>query len=373
MRWSRELLYKTSGWFNQEPLTTLDETLRFPTALKEIYELIRKEYGISVRKREIKVHNGYIYFRSFPDYILQIITQPQFYPKALNLLSKFTYAKEDFDRLVEEFLKELTETRQQNLTTLSNKDLYDYLLETTCFDARWIFKLGGGPHTLLHYLSESALKILYTLLVKYSNPSNYSELLVGYPNKLLEADKSFWQVAQGKLSKGEFLSKYGYRATDATLVKPTVGEDQEEFQHKIKTFGKMPPPDFDRITKSAIERRGKREKFVKQNFRDWIPFGRKLFNKTLTLARKYTTVREDRRFYYTMGSYPIRQACLGLGSRFDFLTAPSDIFFITKEELERAVCSLRIGDKEEIRQRISSRKSQWQSWRKQAPPSVIED
>lgn len=373
MRWSRELLYKTSGWFNQEPLTTLDETLRFPTALEEIYELIYKEYGISVRKREIKIHNGYIYFRPFSDYILQIITQHQFYPNALNLLSKLTRAKEDFDCLVKEFLKELTETRQQDLITLSNKELYNHLLETMCFDARWIFKLGSGLHTVLHYFSESVLKILYSLLVKDSKTSNYSELLVGYPNKLLEADNAFWQVVQGRMTKEEYASKYGYRATDATLVKPTVGEDQEEFQHKIKTFGKMPPPDFDLIVKSAIERRGKREKFVKQNFRDWVPFGRKLFNKTLTLARKYTTVREDRRFYYTMGSYPIRQACLELGSRFDFLTAPSDIFFITKEELETAVCSPRIADKEEIRQRISSRKSQWQSWRKQTPPSVIEN
>lgn len=372
MRWTRSLLYNTSGWFNQEPLTTLDKTARFPAALKEIYLLISKEYGIFVHKEEVKIHNGYIYFRPLVDYIFQILTQHHFYLKLSGLLLKLGKAREDFDHLTEEFLGELGGIREVDLKTLSNEELYDHLFDIICFDARWIFKLGEGPHTLLHYFSESALKTLYGLLVEDPNPSSYSDLLVGFPNKLLEADKALWQVVEGELSKKDFLSKYGYRATDATLIKPTVGEDDIEFQHKIEMFKKMRPPNFDQILESATRRRKEREEFVGRNFRCWVPFGKNLFNKVLTLARKYITVREDRRFYYTMGTYPIRRTCLELGSRFDFLRNPSDIFFMTKDELETAVHNSKIIDKEEIRKRIASRKSEWQSWRKQTLPISIE-
>lgn len=373
MKWSREPLYQTSGWFNQEPLTTLDETLRFPVALDEIFRLVHEEYGLSVRKEEIKIRSGFVYFRSFPDYFLQIIFQPQFYPTVLNLLPRLSHAKEEFNRLVEDFLKEITEIRQQNLTTLGNKELYDHLLKTIRFDACWIFKLGGGSHTFLHYFSESALKVFYNLLVKDLKPNNYSELLIGYSNKLLEADKSFWQVVQGGLSKEEYVSKYGYRATDATLAKPTVGENIEELERRTEEFKRLAPPDFDQFSRSAVDRRKKREEFVERNFRDWAPSGKGLFKKTLNLARKYITVREDRRFYYTMGTYSIRRACLELGSRLDFLNDPSDIFFVAKDELEIAVRDLRSVDKEEIRRRIDSRKTRWQNWQKQTPPNVIED
>lgn len=372
MKWSREPLYKTSGWFNQEPLTTLDETLRFPIALDEIFRLAHEEYGISVRKKEIKIHSGYIYFRPFSDYIFQIITQPQFYSKLPNPLSQLSRARENFDQLVKEFLEELNTIRKVNLKTLSNGKLYEHLLKTIRFDARWIFELGGGLHTALHYFSESLLKILYTLLVKDPNPNNYSELLIGYPNKLLEADRAFWQVVQGRLPKEEYLSKYGYRAIDATLIKPTVGEDEEEFEHKIEEFRKLAPPDFDQLTESVVQRRKKREEFIERNFRGWIPFSKNLFGKTLALARKYISVREDRRFYYTMGTYPIRRACLELGSRFDFLNSPSDIFFMTKDELETAARDPKIVGREEIKKRINSRKTEWQNWRKQTPPISIE-
>lgn len=373
MRWTREPLYKTSGWFNQEPLTTLDETLRFPTALDEIYRLAYEEYGISVRKKEIKIHNGYIYFRPFSDYIFQVITQPQFYSKLPNLFSQLGQARENFDQLVKEFLEELDTVRKVDLKILSNKKLYKHLLETIRFDAQWIFKLGGGSHTLLYYFSESLLKILHTLLVQDPNSNNYSEFLIGYPNKLLEADRAFWQVVQGKLPKEEYLSKYGYRATDATLIKPTVGEDEEEFEQRVDEFRKLTPPDFDQLTESATQRRKKREGFIEHSFRGWIPFSKTLFGKTLALARKYVSVREDRRFYYTMGTYLIRRVCLELGSRFDFLNEPLDIFFMTKDELETAVCDPKIIDENEIRKRIISRKTKWQSWRGQTPPNVIED
>ena len=232
--------------------------------------------------------------------------------------------------------------------------------------------IGGGPHTLLHYLSESLLKFLYRRLVKDPNPTNYSQLLIGYSNKLLEADMAFWGVVRGKLPKREFLSKYGYRATEATLLKATIGEDTGDFERKIQIFRKLTAPNFEEVLRKAAERRRNREKFVKETFKWGHPLGGFAFRTVLALARKYITVREDRRFYYTLGTYPIRRACLELGSRFSFLYKPSDIFFMTKEEVENAVNNIVGMNTEEIKEAVSSRKAQWQRWHSHKPPLTIE-
>lgn len=373
MIWTRELLYKTSGWFNQEPVTPLDETLRFPVAFEEIYRLLKEDYGIKIKKQEFKIHNGYIYFCSLPDYILQVISQSQIYLKLPHLLFRLKTAKEDFENLVQEFLRELTEVKQFNLSSVGDKEIYYHLIKNIRFEARWIIRLGNGTHTLLHYLSEIFLKELYKLLVKDPEPNHYSELLIGYPNKLLKADRALWEVVQGKATREEYLKSYGYRATEATLIKETIGENREVFEAKVQVLRKMPPPNFEDLTKIILEKRQNREDYVKSHFRWWLPLGRFFFNKSLFLARKYISVREDRRFYYTQGAYPIRQACLELGSRFPFLSDPADIFFLTKEELETAIYHPENLDEKSLREKVASRMFEWKEWQKQTPPIVIKD
>lgn len=373
MVWTRKTLTETSGWFNQKPLAPLDETLRLPIALEEIFSQTRKEYKIVLKKKPLIVHNGYFYLRSYLDYFSQLIFQPRaFLLLSWRLIRETKKAKDEWRRRVKRFLEELNQLKHQDLSKLNNKELLEHIKKTIEFDAYWIFKLGGGLHVVYHQFSEILLKFLYRLLVKDKYPQNYHELLIGYPNKLKEADLAFWEVVRGKLNLDNYLEKYGFRASDVSLAIPTIGEDRKLFQRRINSFRNTAIPDFEKINKEVLEKRRRREKYVSENFRSWILFGRVIFNKVLRIAKDYIPVRETRRFYYTMGTFWVRKSLLKLGKRLNFLKDPEDIFFLTKNELEKAVLKLKQLDGQQIVTKIVKRKRQWEIWSKQAPPENIE-
>ena len=43
MVWTRKTLTETSDWFNTIPLAPIDETLRIPIALEEIFKLLKED------------------------------------------------------------------------------------------------------------------------------------------------------------------------------------------------------------------------------------------------------------------------------------------------------------------------------------------
>jgi hypothetical protein len=189
---------------------------------------------------------------------------------------------------------------------------------------------------------------------------------------LKEADLAFWEVVRGKLSIDDYVDQYGLRATEASLVIPTIGEDKRELQRWVNSFKGAKIPDFERINKEVLGKRKRREKYVKENFRSWVPLGRAVFAKVLEIGRDYIPVRETRRFYYTMPTFYIRKGFLELGKRLDFLEKPSDIFFLTKGELEKAVFKSEDIDWSWIKIQVVERKKQWEERSKKVPPEEIE-
>jgi hypothetical protein len=371
MRWTRRSLTETSGWFNQKPLAPLDETLRLPLALKELFRLAKKEYGITLKEKPLIVHNGYIYLQSYKDYLLQLAFQPATYLLLWRLLRETEKTKKEFEQDVNKFLKELNQFKKQDLSKLNNQELLNHVKNSIKFDAYWIFRFGGGLHIVYHHFSEVFLKLLYRLLVKDKSSQNYHELLIGYPNKLKEADLAFWQVVKGSLSLDDYIKDCGYRATDISLAIPTIGEDKEVLQERVKAFQNTPLPDFEKIEKNIKQRKKSREKYISDNFRSWIPFGKAIFNKVLKIARDYIPIRETRRFYYTMGSFLVRKSSLELGERLEILKRPEDIFFLTKDELEKAVLKSKKLNQRQIILKISQRRREWQKQTEQPPPEEI--
>lgn len=371
MIWTRKSLTETSDWFNQKPLVSLDETLRFPLALEEFLGLAKEEYGVVLKKKPLVIHNGYFYFRPYWDYFLQLSVQPKVYFVLWRLIRETKKAKNVFKNNVKKFLKEVGQLKQKDLSKLSNEELFEDIKKTIKWDAHWLFKLGASLATFYHYLSEILLKILYRLLVKDKYPQNYYELLIGYPSKLKEADLAFWQVVQGKLSLEDYLEKYCFRATDASLVIPTIGENKEEFQKQVNSFKNVRIPDFEKRHKEILEKRKLREKYVESNFRSWIPFGKVIFDKILAIARDYISVRETRRFYYTKGTFLIRRSLLELGKRLEFLENPDDLFFLTKDELEGTILRPKAINRQQIQAEIGKRRKQCEKWNKQTPPEEI--
>lgn len=370
MLWTRKSLTETSGWFNNKPLTPLDETLRVPIALDEIFGLLKKEYGI-VLKKPLIIHNGYFYFRNYFNYFLQLVFQPRAYFLLWRLFREAKKAKVEWEKMVERFTKEFEQLKQEDWTRFDNRELFEHIKELIKFEAYWIFKLGGGLHTIYHYFSEILLYLFYGLLVKDKNSKNYQELLIGYPNKLKEADLAFWKVVKREVSLDDYLEKYGFRATDLSLAIPTIGEDKKMLQARIEAFRGISMPDFEKIQIEVLEKRKLREEYVLNNFRSCVPFGKRIFSQKLGIAREYIPVRETRRFYYTKTAYFIRKSLLILGERLEFLESPNDIFFLTKNELEKIIFQPGVVKREEIKGRIITKKKQWQEWNEQALPEQI--
>ncbi|MFH0739955.1 MAG: hypothetical protein V1819_02525 [bacterium] len=370
MIWTRKFLTKISAWFNKKPLTPLDETLRFPITSNEFFSLIKEEYGISF-KNPLIIYNGYFYFRSYKDYFFQLLIQPRTCLICWRLLREIKKAKICWEQNVEIFLNEFDQLKHKDLSALSNSELFKHIQETIKFDACWMFKLGFGLPIIYHYLLETILNFLYRLLVKDKNTQNYHELLAGYPNKREEADLAFWEVVKGDLTLDDYLEKYGLRATDASLIVPTIGENREDMQMRVDAFRNISLLDFEEIREKLLKTRNLREEYVSKNFRFWVPFGKKIFNNILRTTREYAPIRETRRFYYTKGSYLIRKAVLLLGERFKFLEKSDDIFFLTKDEIEREVLQPGTIDKEKIKGEIIKRRKQWQERSEHTPLEQI--
>lgn len=371
MIWTRKPLAKTSDWFNQKPLAPLDETLRLPLAMEEILRLLKEEYGVVLKKELFIVKDGYFYFRPFKDYFFQLIFQPRIYFLPCRLIHEVKTAKNKWQKNVEEFLTSFNQLKQENLAKLSNEELLFQVKETIKFDAYWIFKLGFGLPIFYHYISEMFLKFFYGFLVKDKYSQNYHELLIGYPSKLKEADFAFWRVVEGKLSLNGYLEKYGFRATDVSLVIPTIGEDKKFFSKQADSLRGITLPDFNEKTNQIIEKRKLREKYVSKNFRSWIPFGKSIFSKVLKVARDYISIREERRFYYTMGTFLVRKCLLVLGERIKFLSRPDDIFFLEKDELEKLILNPKDFNKDMIQIKIDQHKKQWNVRSQKFPPEEI--
>lgn len=372
MTWTRKSLTQTSGWFNQKPLAPLDETLRFPLALEEILKLLKKEYGISPKKKPLIAHNGYFYFQPYKAYFFQIIFQLGAYRLLWRLVRETKMAKEEWNKDVERFLKEFNQLKRQDLTKLNNQELLEQIERTIKFDAFWLLKLGFGPSLTYHYLFEIFLKSLYRLLVKDEYPQNYHELVAGYPSKLKEADLAFWLVAKGKISLDDYLEQYGFRATDVSLVIPTIGEDRGEFRKQIDAFKNITIPDFGQKSQQVLEKRRLREKYVAENFRFWVPFGKATFNWVLKIARDYISVRESRKFYYTKPTFLIRKSLLELGKRLECLKDPEEVFFLTKNELKKAVLDSKGINKRRMQAEVGKRKKQWEERSEEIPAEEIE-
>lgn len=371
MIWTRKTLTETSDWFNQKPLAPLDETWRLPLALGEIFRLLKEEYGI-VLKKPLIVREGYFYFRPYQDYFFQLIFQPRVYLLLGRVFRETKKAKDDWEKSTRRFLREIGRLKRRDWSKLDTGELFEEIEKTIKFDAYWLYRLGFGLHLVYHQFSEVLLKFLYRLLVKDRYSQNYHELLIGYSSKLKEADLAFWEVVKGELEIGSYLDHYGLRATDATLVLPTIGEDQQELQKWINSFKGLRIPDFGRINRLVLEKRKRRERYIQENFRSWIPFGRTVFTEVLEIARDYISVRETRRFYYTQATFYIRKGLLELGRRFKGLGAAEDVFFLTKEELGKAVSKPEEVNWKRFRFQVTKRKKRWEEWGKQPPPEKTE-
>jgi len=367
--WTRKKLTEVSGWFNQSPLTPLDKTLRFPLAIDEIKKWVKEKYGIAL-KSPLIIHNGFVYFRPYAKYILEALLEYGTYISLIKILRSRKTARKKFEKDINVFIQEFESRKVKNLSEFNNKELYSYIQNLIKWDANWIIRIGFGHHILHHFVSETLLSFFYKLLVKGGGKGKYQGLFAGYISKRGEADMAFWRVVKGKLSLDKYIDKFGLRATEASLIIFTIGENRHEIESQIK---KLKDVNFStkNLQEEFIKKRKQEELYVEENIRTWIPGAKNLFHRMLNYAKDYVCIRENRRFYYAKGSYLVRRAVLELGKRLDFLNSSEDIFFLTKNELENIISNYDKTDKENILSEIEEMKMMYNKQKEVEPLEKI--
>jgi pyruvate,water dikinase len=95
------------------------------------------------------------------------------------------------------------------------------------------------------------------------------------------------------------------------------------------------------------------------------------FNDLLSYAQRYAVLREEQCADLTLGWPVIRRAAIRLGeslSKQSLIDAAEDVFFVTHEELVKAIDG---GSRASLTAQVRERRSRWERQRKLAPPLLV--
>jgi pyruvate,water dikinase len=133
---------------------------------------------------------------------------------------------------------------------------------------------------------------------------------------------------------------------------------------------------FDRLLKDMAEERERLSRAVLDRISD--PEAREKFRNLLESARKFQQAMEDDNYYFLWAGVQVRRVALEIGKRLaasGALDDPDDVFFLRKEEMERALVDLAAGlyDMSSYRKLARDCRAQWNEWCRVQPPPYIGD
>lgn len=228
--------------------------------------------------------------------------------------------------------------------------------------------------------------------------------------KVMEANMSLMEISQ-KISKNDKVKKIFFETETTNIyeklkTKPEAKEFIEDFENFLNIYGHFitrldlmlpcwrdnPNLVLDMIksilsseekinlTKRAEERINEAEeiytkviKQISQGFLQKIlPFKKLIFKKVIELARVYSRLKEDQRFYACMLVWRLRRCYLDMGEilvKKGFLNNSKDIFFLTESEID--LINQEKVQKEEILKIVERRKITHQKQMEMIAPDII--
>ena len=134
---------------------------------------------------------------------------------------------------------------------------------------------------------------------------------------------------------------------------------------------------FDRLIRDMAEERQRLSQALLDRIND--PEAREKFRNLLESARKFQQAMEDDNYYFLRGAIvQVRWVAVEIGKRLaagGALDDPDDVFFLRKEEMERALVDLASGlyDMSPYRKLAPDRRAQWNEWCRVQPPPYLGD
>jgi len=152
-----------------------------------------------------------------------------------------------------------------------------------------------------------------------------------------------------------FLIAHGHRAFSLDLAQPTFRDDPAQL---LPLLG-----DAAASARSPRENLSAPFQTAWRKLRWWQ---RLLGRPVIGLARRYTQLREDQRYYWQKSLALTRRAYLKIGAQYtaqNILAAPAEIFYATRQEL--AQCARGEVDASFLRARIAARQNEWAAYRRE--------
>ena len=180
---------------------------------------------------------------------------------------------------------------------------------------------------------EIVFRILYPFVVR-PNGIYCSDLLVGFPNKTVEADQLMWEAANEadpesrRKLMDQYLEEYGSRVDDVDLAKPTLRENVEAVTALVELYKDSESP------RRSVEKAQKRRETATREIAGYLRVPKSWFLSFLKLVQNNVQLREDRRFYEFVMDYYLRQMIFKLADNLKI--SRKEIFNKSWKEIKHA-------------------------------------
>ncbi len=306
-------------WLRQ-PFSRLEATLRLPSLVRDVLTLF------IIRVFPLWLTAGYL-IGHFTHWTLGLLVG-LFVTVAIELfiLRRWYFRRALPDHLRNLGLVKVSFAKHANLPT---PQLVKTIESSVRLTSRGLINIGYVG--LAAWGWEIIFRWLYPLIARPTNIP-YSDLLIGFPNKSIEADQALWKVAQLNGARraaqlNTYLEEFGSRVEDVELANPTLREQPELVDHLLKLYSRTPNPAYS--FKQSVTKREQATQQVERQLR--VP--RTLFHHLLNIVQANVRLREDRRYYEFLGDYYLRQMILTLGKK---LNLTDSTFTHSWQELKHA-------------------------------------
>jgi pyruvate,water dikinase len=204
-----------------------------------------------------------------------------------------------------------------------------------------------------------------------NDPAVRELLSAGDSRKALVSIGSEPRLSSFKADLDAFLKEYGHRSHTREMYFPRWADDPALVIDVVRALISSEVGDLEKLERDRVRERKEAEKDVMENLgRLRFGFARKLiFRPILSFAQTYLMFRENQRFYLDHMIFRWRKLFLEYGRRLTergLLDDPSDIFFLSKEEVFE-LCA-KGGD---ARSRVAERRADFERCRNVLPPKFL--
>jgi pyruvate,water dikinase len=167
----------------------------------------------------------------------------------------------------------------------------------------------------------------------------------------------------------EYVARNGYQISNLDFMEPTLGESPGPLFARLKLLVAD-----DHSTSRFEQARGERLAAQAVLMASLGPFRRAFVSWMLALLDYGLVLREDVLFFFGLGWPVVRRFILELGARLvrnGFLDDRTDVFFLTRAEIDEMFGIEATVDPSQVRQTIAARRQRWKEHLRLKPPVLI--